>query len=234
MKLVRFGAPGREKPGIIDKNGKIRDLSKVVPDIAGDDALARRASPKSSKTDLDKLPTVKAGTRLGPCVGDTSATSSPSASTTPTTPPRPARRSRRSRSSSTRRRPASCGPNDDTIIPKGSTKLDYEVELGIVIGSRARYLSKNNAMDVVAGYCICQRRVRAQLPDRARRPMDQGQGLRDLRPARTLAGHQGRDQGPAEARHVARRQRPEAPERQHQDHDLRRRSTSSGTARSSS
>ena len=70
MKLVRFGAPGREKPGIIDKNGRIRDLSKVVPDIAGEDAEPRRASPRSSKTDLSKLPLVKAGTRLGPCVGD--------------------------------------------------------------------------------------------------------------------------------------------------------------------
>ena len=61
-----------------------------------------------------------------------------------------------------------CGPNDNTMIPKGSTKLDYEVELGIVIGSRARYLAKDKAMDAVAGYCLCQRRLGAQVPDRAR------------------------------------------------------------------
>src|SRR5262249_5931367 len=70
MKLVRFGAPGREKPGIIDKNGKIRDLSKVVPDIAGD-ALSPKGLARIKKADLSKLPAVKAGTRLGPCVAGT-------------------------------------------------------------------------------------------------------------------------------------------------------------------
>ena len=66
MKLVRFGAPGREKPGIIDDMGRIRDLSKVVPDIAGE-ALSDKSLAKIRKTDLSKLPVVKAGTRLGPC-----------------------------------------------------------------------------------------------------------------------------------------------------------------------
>ena len=70
MKLVRFGAPGREKPGIIDDKGRIRDLSKVVPDIAGE-ALSDKSLARIRKTDLSKLPVVKAGTRLGPCVGGT-------------------------------------------------------------------------------------------------------------------------------------------------------------------
>src|SRR3982074_2407367 len=70
MKLVRFGAPGREKPGIIDPNGRIRDLSKVVPDIAGE-TLSSKGLAKIKKADLTKLPLANAGTRLGPCVGDT-------------------------------------------------------------------------------------------------------------------------------------------------------------------
>ena len=70
MKLVRFGAPGREKPGIVDKDGKIRDLSKIVPDIAGE-TLSPKGLAKIKKTDISKLPVVKSGTRLGPCVGNT-------------------------------------------------------------------------------------------------------------------------------------------------------------------
>ena len=149
------------------------------------------------------------------------AISSPSGSTTPTTPPKPACRSRRSRSSSTRRRPASAGRTTTPSSRRTSTKLDYEVELGIVIGKRARYLTKDKAMDAVAGYCLAndvserafQIGARADHLTRAR--------ARDLRPARALVRHQGRDQGPAEPRDVARRQRREAPARQHQDHDLR-------------
>ena len=70
MKLVRFGAPGREKPGIIDDKGRIRDLSRVVPDISGE-TLSPKGLNKIRKTDLATLPTVKPGTRLGPCVADT-------------------------------------------------------------------------------------------------------------------------------------------------------------------
>ena len=108
-----------------------------------------------------------------------------------------------------------CGPNDNTIIPKESTKLDWEVELAIVIGSRARYLAKETRHERGRRLLHRQRRVRTRIPDRARRTMDQGQGLRDLRPDRAVARHQGRDQGPAESRHVARRQRRAAPARQH-------------------
>ena len=106
-----------------------------------------------------------------------------------------------------------CGPNDNTITPKESTKLDYEVELGIVIGKRARYLDRGQGDERGRGLFPVERRVRALLPDRPfGRAMEQGQGLRDLRADRTLVRHQGRDQGPAEPRHVARRQRREASE----------------------
>jgi len=152
MKLVRFGAPGREKPGIIDDKGRIRDLSKVVPDIAGD-ALSPKSLSKIKKADLSALPTVKAGTRLGPCVGRTRHFiaiglnyADHAAETGAQIPKEPI---------IFQKAPTSIvGPNDDTMIPKGSSKLDWEVELGIVIGQHARYLSKDKALDVVAGYCL--------------------------------------------------------------------------------
>jgi 2-keto-4-pentenoate hydratase/2-oxohepta-3-ene-1,7-dioic acid hydratase in catechol pathway len=152
MKLVRFGAPGREKPGIIDGNGRVRDLSSVVPDIAGD-ALGPKGLAKIRKADIAKLPAVKSGTRLGPCVskiGNFIAIglnyADHAAEAGQPIPKEPIIFNKAVTSI--------CGPNDDTMIPKGSTKLDWEVELGIVIGSRARYLSKKGAMDVVAGYCV--------------------------------------------------------------------------------
>ncbi len=153
MKLVRFGAPGREKPGAIDKNGKIRDLSKVVPDIAGS-ALSPASLNKLRKLDLAKFPAVKAGTRLGPCVGNVRHFiaiglnyADHAAETGAAIPKEPI---------IFQKAPTSiCGPNDDTMIPKGSTKLDWECEIAIVIGSRARYLSKKDALDAVAGYCVC-------------------------------------------------------------------------------
>jgi len=153
MKLVRFGAPGREKPGIVDKDGKIRDLSKIVPDIAGE-ALSPKGLAKIKKADTSKLPVVKSGARLGPCVGGMRHFiaiglnyADHAAETGAPIPKEPI---------IFQKAPTSlCGPNDDTIIPKGSTKLDWECEIAIVIGQRARYLSKRNALDVVAGFCIC-------------------------------------------------------------------------------
>ena len=232
MKLVRFGPRGREKPGIVDAKGRIRDLSKVVPDIAGD-ALSPKGLAKIRKAPIDKLPLVKGKPRLGPCVGKVGNFiaiglnySDHAAEAGMPIPKEPIIFNKAPT--------CICGPNDDTIIPKDSTKLDWEVELGIVIGQRARYLVEGQGARRGRRLLPRERRVRARVPDRARRPMDQGQGLRDLRPARAVARHQGRDQGPAEPRHVARRQRREAPARQHQDHDLRLPRTSSGTARSSS
>jgi 2-keto-4-pentenoate hydratase/2-oxohepta-3-ene-1,7-dioic acid hydratase in catechol pathway len=152
MKLVRYGLPGREKPGILDTHGRIRDLSKIIPDIAGD-VLSAKGIAKLRKLNPDKLPLVKGRPRLGPCIGKIGNFigiglnySDHAAEAGMQVPKEPIYFNKAPTSV--------CGPNDDTITPKESTKLDYEVELGVVIGSRARYLAKNKAMDAVAGYCL--------------------------------------------------------------------------------
>ena len=152
MKLIRYGAPGREKPGILDAQGRVRDLSKIVPDIAGA-ALSPSGLTKLRKLKPDKLPLVRGTPRLGACVGRVGNLiaiglnySDHAAEAGMPIPKEPI---------IFNKAPSCvCGPNDDTITPKESTKLDYEIELGIVIGSRARYLAKNKAMDAVAGYCL--------------------------------------------------------------------------------
>src|SRR6201984_3493886 len=152
MKLVRSVPAGREKPGIIDAKGHIRDLSKVVPDIAGE-ALGPKGLARIRKAAVDKLPLVRSGARLGPCVGGTTNLiaiglnyADHAAETGAAIPKEPIIFNKAVS--------CICGPNDDTMIPKESSKLDWEVELGIVIGSRARYLTKKKAMDAVAGYCL--------------------------------------------------------------------------------
>ena len=152
MKLVRFGAPGREKPGMLDAQGRIRDLSKVIPDIAGDE-LSPTGLAKLRKVNVDKLPIVRGTPRIGPCVGKVGNFiaiglnySDHAAKSGMPVPEEPIIFNKAPT--------CICGPNDDTMIPKQSAKLDYEVELGVVIGSRARYLAKNKAMDAVAGYCL--------------------------------------------------------------------------------
>src|ERR1700747_1673667 len=152
MKLVRFGAPGREKPGMLDAQGRVRDLSKIVPDIAGP-ALSPSGLTKLRKLKPEKLPLVRGTPRLGPCVRSVGHFiaiglnySDHAAEPGMPIPKEPI---------IFNKAPSCvCGPNDNTMIPKGSTKLDYEIELGIVIGSHARYLSKDKALDVVAGYCL--------------------------------------------------------------------------------
>ena len=152
MKLVRFGAPGREKPGMLDAQGRIRDLSKVIPDLAGDE-LSPTGLAKLRKVNVDKLPLVRGTPRIGPCVGKVGNFiaiglnySDHAAKSGMPVPEEPIIFNKAPT--------CICGPNDDTMIPKQSAKLDYEVELGVVIGSRARYLAKNKAMDAVAGYCL--------------------------------------------------------------------------------
>ena len=152
MKLVRYGLPGREKPGILDTQGRIRDLSKIIPDIEGD-VLSAKGLAKLRKLKPDKLPLVKGKPRLGPCIGRIGNIigiglnySDHAAEAGMQVPKEPIYFNKPST--------AVCGPNDDTVTPKELTKLDYEVELGVIIGSRARYLAKNKAMDAVAGYCL--------------------------------------------------------------------------------
>ena len=154
MKLVRFGPAGREKPGIVDKDGKIRDLSRVVPDIAGD-AIGSSGLARIKKAKLEKLPLVKGKPRLGACVGGTRHFiaiglnyADHAAEAGAPIPKEPIIFSKA----------PSCivGPNDNIMVPKASTKLDWEVELGIVIGRRARYIAtEKDALAYVAGYCVC-------------------------------------------------------------------------------
>jgi len=152
MKLVRFGSAGKEKPGLIDADGKLRDLSKKVKDI--DAAALAPASLKAlAKLDTKKLPLVKGKPRLGACVATPSKfvaiglnftdhakeTGSP-------IPENPV----------VFFKTPSCivGPNDSVMVPKDSTQLDWEVELVIVIGSKAQHVSEKDAMRYVAGYCL--------------------------------------------------------------------------------
>jgi 2-keto-4-pentenoate hydratase/2-oxohepta-3-ene-1,7-dioic acid hydratase in catechol pathway len=152
MKLVRYGAPGREKPGIIDQDGRIRDLSKVVKDITGD-TLSPSTLAKIKKAKIEKLPKVGGKPRIGPCVGNIRNFiaiglnyADHAAEAGLPVPKEPVIFSKATTSI--------VGPNDATAMPVESTKLDYEVELGIVIGRRARYLARDKAMSVVAGYCL--------------------------------------------------------------------------------
>lgn len=152
MKLVRYGPLGKEKPGIIDADGKIRDLSKIVPDLAGE-GLSPASIAKIRKANIKRLKVVPGKPRLGACVGKVGHFiavglnyADHAAEAGMAIPKEPIL--------FTKAPSSICGPNDNTIIPKGSTKMDYEVELAIVIGSPALNLTKENAMRAVAGYCI--------------------------------------------------------------------------------
>nr|WP_174506305.1 fumarylacetoacetate hydrolase family protein [Acinetobacter sp. Marseille-Q1620] len=151
MKLLRFGEKGQEKPGILDQNGQIRDLSSVVNDINGT-VLAEQLD-KIKNTDLSTLPVVDAQTRLGACVAEIGKFiciglnySDHAAETGAEVPAEPVVFNKWTS--------AVVGPNDDVEIPKNSEKTDWEVELGVVIGKDGRYISKEQAMDYVAGYCV--------------------------------------------------------------------------------
>ena len=152
MKLLRFGEPGAEKPGMLDGNGAIRDLSGLVDDIAGDvltpDGLARLRS-----ADLAALPTVDPSIRIGPCVGRVGKFiaiglnySDHAAETGAKIPSEPI--------IFTKTTSSIVGPNDTVRIPRGSNKTDWEVELGVVIGKPAKYVEEADALSHVAGYCV--------------------------------------------------------------------------------
>ena len=150
MKLVRFGERGAEKPGAIDENGDLRDLSGVVADIA-DNVLADLGALKA--LDLSTLPKVAGTPRLGACVGGTGKFmciglnySDHAAEAGMTVPSEPVLFMKATS--------AICGPNDPIIVPRGSEKTDWEVELGVVIGKPAKYVDEANALDHVAGYCV--------------------------------------------------------------------------------
>jgi 2-keto-4-pentenoate hydratase/2-oxohepta-3-ene-1,7-dioic acid hydratase in catechol pathway len=153
VRLVRYGLTGQEKPGAIDRDGRIRDLSEAVRDITGGFLSPAALSPLKN-LDLTKLPLAsEAKLRFGPCVGsvgkfvciglnysDHAAEAGMKVSNEPVI--------------FMKATSALCGPNDDIVIPKGSIKMDWEVELGVVIGTPAKYVSEVDAMSHVAGYCV--------------------------------------------------------------------------------
>jgi 2-keto-4-pentenoate hydratase/2-oxohepta-3-ene-1,7-dioic acid hydratase in catechol pathway len=152
MKLVRFGAAGAERPGLVTADGGVADLSGVIPDIALD-ALGSESLARVRAADASKLPRAAAGVRLGPCVGQVGKFiaiglnyADHAAETGARIPSEPI----------VFMKATSCivGPNDTVLKPRGSTKLDWEVELGVVIGKVARYVSEAEAAAHIAGYCV--------------------------------------------------------------------------------
>ena len=152
MKLLRYGAPGHEKPGILDRNGAIRDLSGVIDDIAGS-TLLPESLERLRQVDIESLPIVSVGERIGACVGrigkficiglnyaDHAAESNLPVPSEPVV--------------FGKWTSAVVGPNDDVRIPRGSQKTDWEVELGVVIGKGGAYIDEADALSHVAGYCV--------------------------------------------------------------------------------
>jgi 2-keto-4-pentenoate hydratase/2-oxohepta-3-ene-1,7-dioic acid hydratase in catechol pathway len=152
MKLLRYGPAGDEKPGLVDSTGAIRDLSGVVPDISKA-ALLPESLDRLRQLDPATLPRVAGSPRLGPCVGAVGKFiciglnySDHAAESNMPVPAEPI----------VFMKATSCiiGPNDDVVIPRGSMKTDWEVELGVVIGKPAKYVTEQDALSHVAGYCV--------------------------------------------------------------------------------
>jgi 2-keto-4-pentenoate hydratase/2-oxohepta-3-ene-1,7-dioic acid hydratase in catechol pathway len=152
MKLLRYGAPGAEKPGCLDTQGNIRDLSKHISDVNGA-ALSSEKLDALRQLDITSLPIISNNPRLGACVAGVGKFiciglnyADHAAETGAKIPTEPVL--------FLKANSAICGPNDDTIIPRGSKKTDWEVELGVVIGKAAKYVTEADALDYVAGYCV--------------------------------------------------------------------------------
>jgi ureidoglycolate lyase len=152
MKLVRYGSAAAERPAVVDARGKLRDLSSVVDDIAGE-TLTPVGLEKLRAIDFMKLPEVMEEARLGACVGKVGKficvglNYADHAKESGAEPPKEPVLFMKATS-------AICGPNDDVIIPRNSKKTDWEVELGVVIGKQARYVEQKDALQHVAGYCV--------------------------------------------------------------------------------
>jgi 2-keto-4-pentenoate hydratase/2-oxohepta-3-ene-1,7-dioic acid hydratase in catechol pathway len=152
MKLLRFGDVGRERPGILDSESQIRDLSPIVNDLGGN-VLLPESLEKLRELDLHSLPLIPDGVRIGACVtsvgkficiglnyADHAAESGVAVPKEPII--------------FMKATSAICGPNDDVVIPHGSSKSDWEVELGVVVGKTAKYVKESDALSHVAGYCV--------------------------------------------------------------------------------
>ena len=152
MKLLRVGVKGKEKPAALDKNGKIRDLSSHITDL-NSDTVNFETIKKLESIDLENLPEISNSERIGACVNKPGKFvaiglnySDHAAETGAKIPKHPIL--------FLKANSAIIGPNDDVVMPRGSEQTDWEVELGVVIGKEAKYVSKENALDYVAGYCI--------------------------------------------------------------------------------
>jgi 2,4-didehydro-3-deoxy-L-rhamnonate hydrolase len=151
MKLLRYGAKGKEKPGLLDKDGRIRDLSGIVDDIDGS-TIAPKSIARLRKIKPESLPLVRGNPRLGACIANPQKFiaiglnySDHAAESNLQVPPEPVVFTKQ----------VSClsGPNDDVTIPPKSKKSDWEVELGVIIGTRAKNIAKRDALAHIAGYC---------------------------------------------------------------------------------
>lgn len=152
MKLLRYGLPGQERPGILDAQGNVRDLSIVITDVSGA-TISDESLKKIAALDLNSLPLVANPVRFGPCVNNVGKFiciglnyADHAAESGMPVPEEPVVFMKATS--------AITGPNDNVIKPRNSTKLDWEVELGIVIGKYASYVELDDAMDHIAGYCV--------------------------------------------------------------------------------
>ncbi|QJQ96733.1 MULTISPECIES: fumarylacetoacetate hydrolase family protein [Halomonadaceae] len=152
MKLLRYGPAGQERPALLDRDGTLRDLSELIDDLAGEH-LDPHALASLARLDPDTLPKVLNDTRIGPCVGRVGKFiciglnySDHAAETGAEVPPEPVIFNKWTS--------AICGPNDEVIIPRGSKKTDWEVELGVVIGKGGRHIEEADAISHVAGFCV--------------------------------------------------------------------------------
>jgi 2-keto-4-pentenoate hydratase/2-oxohepta-3-ene-1,7-dioic acid hydratase in catechol pathway len=152
MKLFRYGEPGREQPGVLDSKGQRRSLVGVIDDVRGA-ALSPASLARLAALDTSKLPLVPEGARFGPCVSGTGKFiciglnyADHAAETGAQVPAEPVVFMKATS--------AIIGPNDDVVIPRGSKKTDWEVELGIVIGSAVKYVTPERALEHVAGFCV--------------------------------------------------------------------------------
>jgi 2-keto-4-pentenoate hydratase/2-oxohepta-3-ene-1,7-dioic acid hydratase in catechol pathway len=152
MKLLRYGDAGREKPGLLDPDNSIRDLSAVITDLAGD-VLLPESLDRLRRIDAATLPDVSTPVRLGPCVGRVGKFiciglnySDHAAESGMAMPVEPILFMKATS--------AVCGPDDNVMIPRGSQKTDWEVELGVVIGRPGKYIAESEALSHVAGYCV--------------------------------------------------------------------------------
>ena len=152
MKLLRYGPTGNEKPGLLDDAGNIRSLEGVISDVSGE-TLSATSLNKLAKLDPSELPAVESPVRIGPCVAGTGKFlciglnyADHAAESGMEVPAEPVLFMKATSSI--------IGPNDDVEIPRGSEKSDWEVELGVVIGEKAKYVSEADALNYVAGYCV--------------------------------------------------------------------------------